>query len=141
MDDDVLFRVTELLSFNSYAVCKTSNKFFVASFAIQTTDGKWTTVKCLDILGVRIPAYFTKNPTLLADHISNFHTILDDVFGSGQLSQVSFVHFFPKRKIILIKTENISFLCETVLSLITSSWTDNFCDSRITKQRFHASQK
>ena len=94
MDDDVLFRVTELLSFNSYAVRKTSNKFFVASFAIQTTDGKWTTVKCLDILGVRIPAYFTKNLTLLADHISNVHTMLDDVFGSGQLSQVSFVHFF-----------------------------------------------
>ena len=50
MDDDVLFRVTELLSFNLYAVRKASNKFFVASFAIQTTDGKWTTVKCLDIL-------------------------------------------------------------------------------------------
>ena len=52
MDDDVLFRVTELLSFNSYAVRKTSNKFSwqAASFAIQTTDGKWTTVKCLDIL-------------------------------------------------------------------------------------------
>ena len=51
MDDDVLFRVTELLSFNSYAVRKTSNKFFVASFAIQTTDGKFDNSKMFGYFG------------------------------------------------------------------------------------------
>ena len=42
MDDDVLFRVTELLSFNSYAVRKTSNKFSwqVLRFKQQTANGQ-----------------------------------------------------------------------------------------------------
>lgn len=76
MHDDVLRRVTELLSFNSYAVRKTSNNFSwqVLLFKQQTADGHQQDVGI--VFGVRIQAFFTKDPTLLANQLSNFHTRL-----------------------------------------------------------------
>ena len=47
---------------------------------IQITEGEWTSQKFWDILGVKVPEFFTKDPALLADYISNFETRPDDVF-------------------------------------------------------------
>ena len=47
---------------------------------IQITEGEWTSEKYWDVLGVKMPAVFTDDPALLADHISNFETRPDDVF-------------------------------------------------------------
>ena len=53
----------------------------MASFpVIQITEGEWTSQKFWDILGVKVPEFFTKDPALLADYISNFETRPDDVF-------------------------------------------------------------
>ena len=53
----------------------------MASFPVfQETEGEWTNVKTVEILGSRIPAYFTPNPQLLYDFITNFQTKSDDVF-------------------------------------------------------------
>ena len=58
----------------------------------QETEGEWKSVKTVEILGVRIPAYFTTDPQLLYDFITNFQTKPDDVFivsypKSGKLSE------------------------------------------------------
>ncbi|XP_073256032.1 sulfotransferase 1B1-like [Porites lutea] len=47
---------------------------------IQITEGEWTSVKYWDVLGVKIPSFFTKDPEVLADYISRFETRPDDVF-------------------------------------------------------------
>ena len=53
----------------------------MASFpSIQITEGEWTSGKYWDILGVKLVTFFTDNPALLADYISNFETRPDDVF-------------------------------------------------------------
>ena len=53
----------------------------MASFPFyQVTEGEWTSDKCVEVLGLRIPAFCTSDPTLLADYISNFQTRPDDVF-------------------------------------------------------------
>jgi len=53
----------------------------MASFPVfQETEGEWTSVRTVEILGVRIPAYFTTDPQLLYNFITNFQTNPDDVF-------------------------------------------------------------
>ena len=53
----------------------------MASFPfLQETEGGWTSVRTVEILGVRIPAYFTTDPQLLYNFITNFQTKPDDVF-------------------------------------------------------------
>ena len=53
----------------------------MANFPVfQETEGEWTSVRTVEILGVRIPAYFTTDPQLLYDFITNFQTKPDDVF-------------------------------------------------------------
>ena len=53
----------------------------MANFPVfQETEGEWTSVRTVGILGVRIPAYFTTDPQLLYDFITNFQTKPDDVF-------------------------------------------------------------
>ena len=44
------------------------------------TEGEWKSAKDWDVLGVKIPTFFTDDPALLADYISNFETRPDDVF-------------------------------------------------------------
>ena len=46
----------------------------------QVKEGKWSSQKFVDVLGVKIPSYFTSDPQLLRDFISNFKTRPDDVF-------------------------------------------------------------
>ena len=48
--------------------------------AIQMTEGEWRSAKHWDVLGVKIGTFFTDDPALLADYISNFETRPDDVF-------------------------------------------------------------
>ena len=56
----------------------------MASFAVsQVTEGEWTSVKYVDVLGVNIPAFFTTDPKVLCDFISHFQTRPDDVFVVG----------------------------------------------------------
>ena len=58
-----------------------TQEFIMASFpSIQITEGEWTSGKYWDILGVKLVTFFTDNPALLADYISNFETRPDDVF-------------------------------------------------------------
>ena len=53
----------------------------MANFPVfQETEGEWTSMRTVEILGVRIPAYFTTDPQLLYDFITNFQTKPDDVF-------------------------------------------------------------
>ena len=53
----------------------------MAGFPVfQEIEGEWTSVKTVEILGVRIPAYFTTDPQLLYEFITNFQTKPDDVF-------------------------------------------------------------
>ena len=56
----------------------------MASFPIiQLTEGEWTSEKWYDILGVKLPFYFTRDPAFLRDYIDNFQTRPDDVFIVG----------------------------------------------------------
>ena len=56
----------------------------MASFPIiQLTEGEWTSEKWYDILGVKLPNYFTNDPAFLRDYIDNFQTRPDDVFIVG----------------------------------------------------------
>ena len=56
----------------------------MASFPIiQLTEGEWTSEKWYDILGVKLPFYFTSDPAFLRDYIDNFQTRPDDVFIVG----------------------------------------------------------
>ena len=51
----------------------------MASFQIQQEiEGEWTSTKTIEIMGLRIPAYFTTDPQLLHDYIANFQTRSDD---------------------------------------------------------------
>ena len=53
----------------------------MASFPIfQVKEGTWTSRNFVNVLGVEIPSYFTSDPKLLCDIISNFQTKPDDVF-------------------------------------------------------------
>lgn len=47
---------------------------------LQITEGEWTSRRYYNILGMRIPAYFTNDPVMLSDYISSFQTRPDDVF-------------------------------------------------------------
>ena len=47
---------------------------------LQEVKGEWRSTKTVDILGFRIPAYFTDDPRLLYDYITNFKTKSDDAF-------------------------------------------------------------
>ena len=52
-----------------------------SSFPVfQEIEGEWTSVKTVEILGLRIPAYFTSDAQLLYDFITTFQTKSDDVF-------------------------------------------------------------
>ena len=51
----------------------------MASF-FQVTEGKFTSPKYCNVLGVTVASHFTKDPALLADFITNFETRPDDVF-------------------------------------------------------------
>ena len=70
------YRVTCLIC------CKAAHaQFNMGSFPIiQVTEGEQRSLRLWDVLGVKIPEYFTKHPALLADYISNFETRPDDVF-------------------------------------------------------------
>ena len=53
----------------------------MATFPVlQESEGEWTSDKTVEILGLRIPAYFAPDPQLLQDFITNFQTKADDVF-------------------------------------------------------------
>ena len=47
---------------------------------LQEIEGDWTSTKTVAIMGLRIPAYFTKDPQALHDYITNLKTKSDDVF-------------------------------------------------------------
>ena len=50
---------------------------------IQEREGEWTSNEMIEILGLRIPAFFvygSQGPELLYDFITNFQTKPDDVF-------------------------------------------------------------
>ena len=51
-----------------------------SSPVFQLTEGEWTSEKFVDVLGVKISAFFTPDPQLLYDFITNFQTRPDDVF-------------------------------------------------------------
>ena len=51
-----------------------------SSSVIQKREGEWTSAKYWDVLGLYIPCFFTNDPALLADYITNFETRPDDVF-------------------------------------------------------------
>ncbi|XP_073233443.1 sulfotransferase 1C4-like [Porites lutea] len=53
----------------------------MANFPIlQEIEGEWRSSKTVEIMGLRIPTYFTDNPQVLYDYIVNFKTRSDDVF-------------------------------------------------------------
>ena len=53
----------------------------MANFTIlQEIEGEWKSSKTVEIMGLRIPAYFTDDPQVLHDYIVNFKTKSDDVF-------------------------------------------------------------
>ena len=53
----------------------------MANFPIlQEIEGEWRSSKTVEIMGLRIPAYFTDDPQALHDYIVNFKTKSDDVF-------------------------------------------------------------
>lgn len=47
---------------------------------LQEKEGEWTSPIHFEILGLRIPAFLTRDPSLLSDYISKFQTRSDDVF-------------------------------------------------------------
>ena len=47
---------------------------------LQESEGEWTSDKTVELLGLRIPAYFVPDPQLLHDFITGFQTKPDDVF-------------------------------------------------------------
>lgn len=47
---------------------------------IQVKEGEWRSRNFFEVLGVKIPSYFTTDPQLLSDFISDFHPRTDDVF-------------------------------------------------------------
>ena len=49
----------------------------------QFTEGEWTSWRYVDILGAKVPAYFTSDPASLADYISSLQTKSDDTFVVG----------------------------------------------------------
>ena len=51
-----------------------------SSPVFQVTEGEWTSEQFVDVLGVKISAFFTPDPQLLCDFITNFQTRPDDVF-------------------------------------------------------------
>ena len=51
-----------------------------SSPVFQIKEGEWTSERFVDVLGVKIHAFFTSNPQMLCDFISNFQTRPDDVF-------------------------------------------------------------
>ena len=62
---------------------------------IQEAEGEWRSTKTVEIMGLRIPVYFTSDPGSLHDYIANFPTKSDDVFivsypksGNGNLLKV-----------------------------------------------------
>ena len=58
----------------------------MASFPVsQVTEGEWTSVKYINVLGVNMPAFYTNDidPQVLYDFISHFQTRPDDVFVVG----------------------------------------------------------
>ena len=58
----------------------------MASFPVsQVTEGEWTSVKYINVLGVNMPAFYTNDidPQVLCDFISHFQTRPDDVFVVG----------------------------------------------------------
>ena len=46
----------------------------------EVREGDWTTGNFREILGLKIPAYFTSDPQLLSNFITNLQTRPDDVF-------------------------------------------------------------
>ena len=57
------------------------SRAIMANFQIQQEiEGEWRSTKTVEIMGLRIPAYFTTDPQLLHDYIANFQTKSDDVF-------------------------------------------------------------
>ena len=82
----------------------------MASFpVIQITEGEWTSEKFWDILGMKVPESFTKDPALLADYISKFETRSDDVF----------VVTYPKSRLFI------------VIVFLYRSWTDFLDNIRV----------
>ena len=51
-----------------------------SSEVTEVREGDWTTGNFREILGLKIPAYFTSDPQLLSDFITNLQTRPDDVF-------------------------------------------------------------
>ena len=47
---------------------------------VQVTEGEWSSEKLVDVLGLKMPAYFTSDPQLLCDFFENFQTRPDDIF-------------------------------------------------------------
>lgn len=47
---------------------------------LQEIEGEWRAEKTVEIMGLRILAYFTTDPQALHDYISNFQTKSGDVF-------------------------------------------------------------
>ena len=75
----------------------------MANFPIlQEIKGEWRSTKTVEIMGLRIPAYFTDDPQLLYDYIVNFKTKSDDVFIRRQVSLLKIVFYLtgsPKGRI------------------------------------------
>ena len=51
-----------------------------SSEVTEVREGDWTTGNFRQILGLKIPAYFTSDPQLLSDFITNLRTRPDDIF-------------------------------------------------------------
>ena len=51
-----------------------------SSEVTEVREGEWTTGNFREILGLKIPSYFTSDPQLLSDFITNLRTRPDDVF-------------------------------------------------------------
>ena len=82
---------------------------------IQMTEGEWRSVKYWDVLGVKIGTFFTDDPDLLADYISNFETRPDDVF----------VVSYPKSGsccLSLFQTKQIGHLTQYITSVTSVSF-------------------